>query len=109
MSDPTFFQVLGLYNDADDEAVKQAYRALARDHHPDAGGDVWKFAAINRAYEALEHAVDRHRYLQELRLRFPACVSCEGRGFTQKQLTFTTTERLQCPVCLAAGVTLPDG
>ena len=32
---------------------EKAYRKLAKEYHPDKGGDVDKFNAINRAYEQL--------------------------------------------------------
>lgn len=37
----------------DSVAVKTAYRALAKLHHPDAGGDPVKFMEINEAYKTL--------------------------------------------------------
>jgi curved DNA-binding protein CbpA len=35
---------------ADREQVKRAYRRLALDHHPDAGGDAAGFHKLQRAY-----------------------------------------------------------
>ncbi len=62
LDDP--YAILGLDPDADDAAIRQAYRRLARDHHPDrhiAQGTPPEFirvaearmAAINAAYAAL--------------------------------------------------------
>lgn len=45
--------VLSLPADADEEAVKRAYRRLARELHPDAGGDVAAFRELQVAYERL--------------------------------------------------------
>ncbi|MBW3659889.1 MAG: J domain-containing protein [Actinobacteria bacterium] len=45
--------VLALPANADDEAVKRAYRRLARELHPDAGGDVEAFRDVQLAYERL--------------------------------------------------------
>ena len=45
--------VLALPADADDDAVKRAYRRLARELHPDAGGDVEAFRDLQLAYERL--------------------------------------------------------
>jgi DnaJ like chaperone protein len=61
------FAILGLDPDADDAAIRQAYRRLARDHHPDshiAQGTPPEFirvaearmAAINAAYATLMRA-----------------------------------------------------
>ena len=45
--------VLGLEQDATAEAVRTAFRSLARQHHPDRGGDVVQFQRIQAAHDAL--------------------------------------------------------
>ena len=45
--------VLGLEQDATAEAVRTAFRSLARQHHPDRGGDVAHFQRIQAAHDAL--------------------------------------------------------
>lgn len=47
----SWHEVLGVDKDANAEAIRNAYRALARDHHPDAGGDSETFKKIRSAYE----------------------------------------------------------
>ena len=48
--------VLGLNWPVAKDDVKQAYRTLAKQHHPDAGGDREEFEAIQDAYKLLsEH------------------------------------------------------
>lgn len=47
------YAVLNLTNAAPPELVAAAYRALAKLHHPDAGGDEDTMKAINAAYEEL--------------------------------------------------------
>jgi hypothetical protein len=47
------YAVLNLTNDAPPELVAAAYRALAKLHHPDAGGDEERMKAINNAFEEL--------------------------------------------------------
>lgn len=47
------FRTLGLEPEASPEAVKAAYRQLARQHHPDAGGDAEAFAQVSAAYQLL--------------------------------------------------------
>jgi hypothetical protein len=44
---------LGVSDDADADAIKRAYRNLARVHHPDAGGDAEQFNRVAAAYELL--------------------------------------------------------
>lgn len=47
------FKILGIDQDATDEEVKRAYRAMASKYHPDAGGDAWVFQQIQAAYESV--------------------------------------------------------
>jgi len=60
------YLVLGVAATASGAEIKAAYRALVKQHHPDAGGDEETILAINAAWEVLgdrerraEH--DRHR------------------------------------------------
>jgi hypothetical protein len=46
-------RALGVAATADAEACKRAYRRLAREHHPDVGGDPDRFHLLQRAYERL--------------------------------------------------------
>jgi len=46
-----WWEVLGIARDADRKAIANAFRALARIHHPDAGGDPDDFRRVRRAYE----------------------------------------------------------
>lgn len=47
---------LGLPAGADELAIKQRYRDLAAQHHPDRGGSAEQFIAIREAYEILSKA-----------------------------------------------------
>src|SRR6476620_7712133 len=57
---------LGVAKNASEKEIKQAYRKLARKHHPDVNpGDKSaesKFKAINEAYEVLGNPVKRKKY-----------------------------------------------
>jgi DnaJ-class molecular chaperone len=61
-----YYDVLGVSKDATEDQVRQAYRKLARQHHPDVNpGDKSaedKFKDINEAYEVLSDADKRKRY-----------------------------------------------
>ncbi len=61
-----YYEVLGVPRDADADALRKAYRRLARQFHPDVnGGDpaaTEKFKEINQAYEVLSNADKRSRY-----------------------------------------------
>lgn len=49
MNDP--WQILGVERNASPEEIKRAYRKLAREHHPDLGGDPDRFREIQQAYD----------------------------------------------------------
>ena len=63
-----YWKVLGLERGADGDAVKKAFRKLARQHHPDVNpGDKAaeaRFKEISEAYEVLSDPDKRRRYEQ---------------------------------------------
>ncbi|MCZ8234646.1 MAG: molecular chaperone DnaJ [Inhella sp.] len=67
-----FYEVLGVAKNADDDAIKKAYRKLAMKHHPDRnqgeGADAKKaeekFKEVKEAYEVLSDAQKRAAYDQ---------------------------------------------
>lgn len=61
---PDYYKTLGVPRDADAATIKKAFRKLARQHHPDAGGDEAKFKEINEAYEVLSDDKKRQLYDQ---------------------------------------------
>ncbi|MGF1510119.1 MAG: J domain-containing protein [Myxococcota bacterium] len=57
------YRVLGLHDGASIEAVRSAYRALARRHHPDAvGGCHETFLLVQAAYRVLTDPDERTRH-----------------------------------------------
>jgi len=46
-------QILGVAENASPTEIKNAYRKLARLHHPDKGGEAYRFEEIARAYRSL--------------------------------------------------------
>ena len=52
-------QVLGVDAGADWTAIREGYRRLARQHHPDKGGDEKKFIEVREAYEILRCCYER--------------------------------------------------
>ena len=59
------YDVLGLYSDADSDAVKKAYRSLAKAFHPDTSthpNAVERFQKITEAYEVLSDSKRREEY-----------------------------------------------
>ncbi|MFA5141111.1 MAG: DnaJ C-terminal domain-containing protein [Elusimicrobiota bacterium] len=65
-----YYAVLGVKKDAAAEEIKQAYRRLAKQHHPDLNPDqdkaqaTAKFKEINEAYEALSDPQKKAKYDQ---------------------------------------------
>src|SRR5262245_58745154 len=58
-----YYKTLGVTKDADDKAIKAAYRKLARKYHPDVNkGAADRFKEINEAYTVLSDLGKRKGY-----------------------------------------------
>ncbi len=57
-----YYAALGVPRTATAEEIKQAFRRLASQHHPDKGGDTQKFQAIQEAYATLSDEQKRAEY-----------------------------------------------
>src|ERR1700758_4900343 len=60
-----YYEVLGVPRDADQDAIRRAYRKLARQYHPDLNSDrdaEEQFKELREAYEVLSDADKRERY-----------------------------------------------
>jgi molecular chaperone DnaJ len=66
------YDTLGVPKTASAEEIKKAYRKLAREHHPDQGGDEMRFKEIQGAYDLLSDPEKRQAY--------DAYGSTNGRG-----------------------------
>ena len=66
MGPETYYEILGIGENADDDAVKQAFRDLAKHFHPDRNPNDQdaerQFKRINTAYEGLKDASRRQAY-----------------------------------------------
>ncbi|MBX3052393.1 MAG: DnaJ domain-containing protein [Caldilineaceae bacterium] len=63
-----YYSVLGVPRNADEKAIKKAFRQLARENHPDLNPDnaqaEQRFKEINEAYEVLSDSDKRRKYDQ---------------------------------------------
>ncbi len=68
-----YYKVLGVERSADQKAISQAFRKLARQHHPDVNRGKpqaeERFKEINEAYQVLNDPERRAKYNQVLDLR----------------------------------------
>lgn len=116
-------ELLGLNNSFTEKELKQAYRHLARKHHPDAGGMEELFKIIVKAYETLQDfcltlnntVPSQENTVEEIRLTdlgrglgptingLP-CHNCEGLGYT----TSYGHKYIICDHCDDNGLIFPE-
>lgn len=83
------YLVLGVDADADLRTIQRAFRTLARDAHPDVGGDAERFRSLRDAYEVLIDAERRREHDERLGIRGVAPDDAASRGWSGRHGTFT--------------------
>lgn len=80
-TDKSYYEVLGVGKKASTDEIKKAFKKLARQHHPDAGGDEAVFKEISEAYEVLSDEKKRGEYDTMLKYGgFPAAGGAAAAG-----------------------------
>lgn len=62
MSKGDYYNILGVDKNADQSTIKKAYRKLAKEKHPDSGGNEEEFKQIAEAYEVLGDEQKKSNY-----------------------------------------------
>lgn len=62
MSQENYYEILGVDENAKPDVIKKSYRKLAKEHHPDKGGDENLFKKISQAYDVLSDDNKRAQY-----------------------------------------------
>ena len=100
---PNYYAALGLKPDATLEDVKEHYRALAWELHPDRGGNAAKMAAVTEAYSVLKNVKRRKEYDKKLDLVMTDCGQCKGTGRKYVKKGFKKEDAGACGVCEGRG------
>ena len=58
----TYYDILGVHKTSTQDEIKQAYKKLAKVHHPDKGGNTELFQKIQTAYETLGDEQKKNEY-----------------------------------------------
>ena len=85
MADKDYYEILGVDKNADENAIKKAYRSLAKKYHPDMNpGDAaaeQKFKEVNEAYSILSDPDKKAKYDQFGSAAFDGTGGFNGGGF----------------------------
>ncbi|MFT5457305.1 MAG: curved DNA-binding protein CbpA [Myxococcota bacterium] len=111
MADLDPYATLGLPTDADETAVKAAWRTMARRHHPDRGGNVAAFTEVRAAWELLSDPLRREFYdrfgkdATELGLSRAALrQALKQRLVGEERPKVVRPPRSECTTCLGTGI-----
>lgn len=99
-----YYKVLAVSRTAKVAEIKQVYRALAWEHHPDRGGDPAVMAQYTEAWSVLRDAKKRKELDALLKLFSKPCGQCKGTGVSRSIKGFGGAVReYECDVCGGTG------
>lgn len=81
----SLYEKLNVNSNASTKEIKAAYKALAKEHHPDKGGNPEKFKEIAEAYRILGDEVLREKYDNGADLE---TVKAEANGFLHEVFVY---------------------
>ena len=91
-----YYKILGITEFESQDAIKNAYRKLARRWHPDIAGNsadaVLKFKEINEAYEILSNKIKKEEY--DRARRFYSYATSEKKDFKTESQKKRRKERI---------------
>ncbi len=105
------WSILGVQRDASAEEIKAAYRRLAKDHHPDKGGDPDRFIEIQNAYQQLtspppqQSTPPQSAFDDLFENHFEDLFSRFGFGFNPNQINRNNNFETQVKITLAESIT----
>lgn len=101
----THYATLGVHAKCSEDELKDAYRTLMRELHPDRNGgqESAECTAVNVAYGVLSDPKAVVAYRRELEFTCVRCVACSGEGVTYRTGRGFKQVMKRCAVCDGAG------
>ena len=110
-----YYSILGVPRNASEKELKQAYKKMSMQHHPDRGGDEAKFKEVNEAYSTLKDPQKRKQYDNpQSQYRFNTTNNYDFSGFSPNDFADLFTQRTgrrtrkNRDIRISAELTLPD-
>lgn len=99
----SYYELMGVGKNFKPEELKANWRLIARELHPDKGGNAAEFAEASAAYATLSDSDARRKYEAQLAIGTTECPTCSGRGTVYKQRGLTSRTEAICTGCKGSG------
>jgi len=103
-----YYSILGVEETATQDEIKKAYRTLAKENHPDKGGDEELFKQISVAYDVVGDEEKRQRYDVQRKNPFAGMDGKMGTSF-QEMFNSMFNQQRQQPRAHTTNVTIKLG